>query len=440
MLQSLNLNIEQAVRIKDTKAIISLFREYQSLPNLPVPPDRVNTETELLDGLNKLRTQVLPPFWARPVRINPPNLIPLDMVVVTDSETLENRTMPTTAMLRTESVQNHPYLGYVESDPAKPGNLIFHVTGKLSVDPLLEWLLRQQLNQNGEPYAGSVTDLKFSAKMETIPGLDQNAFEVAVNGDVLDVTGSIPETAANLFLFKLGSDPGIRFDLMSTYERVAGNTVLSVAGPSVPIYLSSLRRENQIVQVDSGQLKDFGSSGVTVNYVTDNTGKAFVLNPALTIKPGSTTSLPPELAAMSGLKVPPEAVEYADINPFSLTTDFYVAADPQIFQRIIVTNRLAAFDANRGGALRYLQISLEYWDPNSPASQHITRGPFRLSSVDTYGSELQLDVIRTPSHPVTVRITGTAYYESNSKTDLKPIETQDLVVKITADQLVTLSQ
>jgi len=104
MLQKLNLDLQQAIRLKNKKEIIMLFRKYRSLPTLPVPPNHMDTETKLLSALNTLRTQALPIFWERRIRVKQPNFEPLDLSIVTDSERLENKAIPTSTVLRTQSV------------------------------------------------------------------------------------------------------------------------------------------------------------------------------------------------------------------------------------------------------------------------------------------------------------------------------------------------
>jgi hypothetical protein len=164
-------------------------------------------------------------------------------------------------------------------------------------------------------------------------------------------------------------------------------------------------------------------------------GHAEPLSPQPFIVPAvGTVPLPGSLATIAGPQVPPEAVELVGGNPFSAADEFYQAQNQDLFQRFTVTSNLPGFDSERGGAMRYLEVHVQTSEVGgSGAWQDL--GTYRLAAAGTQGSQIALSVFRSPGKQMRLRLSGTAYYENSSQTDIVPFETSDSSINITPQKL-----
>ncbi|HEV7573525.1 MAG TPA: hypothetical protein VGQ21_18670 [Thermoanaerobaculia bacterium] len=430
MLLAVTRAAEDAIRRKDTADLVKVFRRYGSLPSLPVTPDELEKQTDLVRNLNDLRRRELPPLWWRTIAVEQSGLPSASLMVLTDSVTLENRIPPTTALLRTERIEEKGYLGFVQSDVSRPGLVKFHFSARLTTDPYVENLLKTKLAAQGERYSGQFAGWKLVAHMEALAGVSKDDTNVAVTGNVLEATVAVDEVGANLFLWKLGSSPGLRFTVDWQYatEDRAPQT-----GPAFEVYVSARRREDATVRAAGLKLRNTGNAAAAVAYIVGAGGQvqSFGGSP-LQLRPGQEVDCPCG-SETTTVDVPPTAVELTSVNPFSLT-EFYIAADQSIFHKIRVANLLPPYDEKRGGALRFVEIYLEYWEKGKPTDKHKI-GPFRLVSAAQDG-ELRFDFIKSPASQVVVRVSGTAYYDNGSHSEVKPFDTEDLAITITPDRLV----
>jgi hypothetical protein len=267
--------------------------------------------------------------------------------------------------------------------------------------------------------------------MEALAGVNKDDSNVVITGDVLEATVAVDEGGANLFLWKLGSAPGLRFNIDWQYitEDRPPQT-----GPAFEVYVSARRREDATIRAAGLKLRNTGNTAAAVAYIVGAAGQvqSFGASP-LQLRPGQEMDCPCG-SDTTAVDVPPTAVELTSVNPFSLTDEFYIAADQSIFHKIRVANLLPPYDEKRGGALRFVEIYLEYWEKGKPTNKRKI-GPFRLVSTAQEG-ELRFDFIKSPASQVVVRVSGTAYYDNGSHSELKPFDTEDLAITITPDRLI----
>jgi hypothetical protein len=168
MLQSIEREAQEAVRRADQAAIVSTFRKYQALPVLPIPPDKLALQNEILSRLNELRTEVVPAIWWRDETVQRPALPPDHLLILTEASSLEDRAAPTQALLQTISYTGREYQGLVQAVPGKPGVVSFSFSALLTLDPLLAWLATEKLKTSDEKLAGQFTNWVLTATVPVV--------------------------------------------------------------------------------------------------------------------------------------------------------------------------------------------------------------------------------------------------------------------------------
>jgi hypothetical protein len=338
---------------------------------------------------------------------------------------------PTTALMQTVAIDGTPWLGLVQ--PEANSDLVrFTFDARLTADPYLLDLVNQKIDHVSERASGTFSNWNLVARMEAIQGVQQDLTQIDVNANVLKVSVAVRADQANLFLWKLGTPAGIHFDLGWEYTGPEGQ---KIRGPEFPVAISALRREQAMIEARPTGLVNLGPKPASVSYVLMKDGHAEPLSPQPFIVPAvGTVPLPGSLATTAGLRVPAEAVELVGGNPFSAADEFYQAQNQDLLQRFTVTSNLPSVDPERGGAMRFVEVHVQTFEVGgSGAWQDF--GTYRLATAGTQGSQIGLSVFRSPGKQMRLKLSGTAYYENGSQTDLIPFETSDTSINITPQKL-----
>jgi hypothetical protein len=298
------------------------------------------------------------------------------VLLLTERSDFVTRMAPTTALSRTVSIDGAPWLGLVEGEAGHPELVRFSFDAQLTGDPYLIDLVNQRLDHASDRASGTFSNWKLAASMEKIPGVEEGLTQVEVAGNVLRVSAAVRSDQANLSLWKLGTPAGIHFDLK-----------WECTGP-----------EGQKISGSLGKL-----------------------------------ALPGPLAATAALTAPPEAVEMVVDNPFKVANEFYQAKNQDLFRRFTITNNLPGVDPDRGGAMRFVEIRVQTAEVGSETWQDLRS--YYLSAGGTKDSQIKLSVLHSPDKQMRLRLSGTAYYENGSHTDLVPFETTDPSINITPQEL-----
>jgi hypothetical protein len=426
MLQALEKNVHDAVRRNDQRAIVENFQRYKNLPALPIPSDKITPQSEILERMNTLRTTVVPPLWFNEIVIQPPGLPNQRQLVLTDGKNVLNRMAPTSALLQPLSTNGQQRWGILQIDPANAEKSTIVLSAKLSVDPYIESLVKAELAKNTQNLDGMFSGWTLNAKLDPIVGLDAVLSHVTISGDTLEASIVVNNASSNLFLWRLGTSPGIHLTVSWEYVDDTGR---KATGPSFPLFLSLNKRGSALV-IDSTArtMTNRGGSPLLLNYLVRSDQSILLLSPPVRVDAGASQPVPTTVADATKISVPAEAVEYLEA-PSSIYDLFEVNADVSILKTVVVTNLLPAFDDELREGLRYLEVYVETWDTASK-KEKLLRGPFRLSSAGTVGADVKFDLLKFPGRTMVTRLYGNAYYDQGSVRAIKAFESSDLMLHV----------
>jgi hypothetical protein len=426
MLQTLEKNVHDAVRRNDQRAIVENFQRYKNLPALPVPSDKITLQSEILGRMNTLRTSVVPPLWFNEVVIQQVGLPNQSQLVVTDGKVVLNRMAPTSALLQPLSTSGRQRWGVLQIDPTNADKSTIVLSAKLSIDPYIESLVRAELAKNWQRLDGMFSGWTLNAKLDPIFGINSAVSNFSISGDSLEASITVSNASSNLFLWRLGTSPGVRLTVSWDYVDDTGR---KATGPSFPLFISLNKRASSLV-IDgaSRTMTNRSSSPVLLNYLVREDKSVLLLSPPIRVNAGVSVQVPAALADATKFTVPAEALEHLEA-PSSLYDLFEVNAHESLLKTVVVTNLLPAFDDELREGLRYLEVYVETWDTASKNEKQL-RGPFRLSAAGTVGAEAKFDLLKFPGRKMVTRVYGNAIYDQGSIRAIKAFESSDFLLHV----------
>jgi hypothetical protein len=382
----------------------------------------------IFEKLARLRSELLPPVWSRTAEVQQAGEAPQPVLLLTERSDFVTRMAPTTALMQIVSIDGAQWLGLVEGEAGHPDLVRFSFDAQLTGDPYLIDLVNQDIEDASDRAVGTFSNWKLTASMEKIQGVQDDLTQVQVAGNILKVSAAVRSDQANLFLWRLGTPAGIHFDLKWEYTGPEGQ---KISGPDFAVVVSALRRyqPQPLVDVRQTEIANLGSTPASISYVLTQDGHAEPLPQPFVVPAFGKLALPGPLAMTAGLTAPAESVELVVDSPFRTANEFYQAKDQDLFQRFTITNNLPGVDPDRGGAMHFVEVRVQTAEVGSEAWQDL--GSYHLTAGGAEGSQIKLSVLHSPDKQMRLRVSGTAYYENGSHTDLVSFETSDTSTTIT---------
>ncbi len=317
----------------------------------------------------------------------------------TEGSDLENYLAPTDLLVQPNQFQGGEFVGVVRTLPKDQSRIEITLDAKLTIDPQVFQLARQELSRKEEKLSGMFSD--WHLELKTIPsGLED--FKLNLIGDVLQCTLLLDRAMGNLAMYRLGSRNGL--PLLLKYEcksnpQMKGEFQLS---------LSLSRRVESHLVINNGLVTNTGKRAAIIRYLVGSDDLFFALEPGLLITPGKSQplSLPAGVDGRS-VSIPPEAVVLSDVDPF-VFEDFYVLNREELVEKILLSNKLISNE--KLGQLQRVNANLTYIVGEGKDRVEIPGGRYVLAPRTNDFAVREVFLLKPRNGKVRLMVEGTADY------------------------------
>ena len=424
-LETLRIAIYDASRRSDRQGIASLFRDYEKFnPTAQmISADMRDRYLAVVADLQNYRANAMPPLWVEELSVRPSGL-PQPISVFTEGATLKTSLAPTHALATRTSIDGRSVLGIIDYRSDRPDELAIEAEWELSVDPWIERLAAEQLDKRSQTLDGIFNGWSLEAKPLQEMAIKSASATLLPGGRRLRMRIVADAARANLVFWRLLNSTGLPWSVDWKFVEPGSGRVVNGTWAGPPLTL--MRQRNQQVTIEDGHLVNKSSNPVVVNYLRNNDGSFFALNPVIRLEAGERVKVPTTAASA----IPPEAVENL-LDPDKINRDFYVINGEQIVDRIVVRNLIPTSDAERG-AFDRLEITVRT-GVEGDAVGVVSTEPFVLSATGTRAGEISIPMLRLARGKREVTIEGRAYYSGGSYRTLKPTTFDSLTIAITSE-------
>lgn len=433
-LELLHTKVLEAVRGGDEgsrREIVQQFWLLRQMPQYTLDGKEGDTYRKALAALLELRRTAVPALWFDRISIQQEGSVTRELLVFTDGQSLEPQLSPTGLLLRTNSIAGKATLGITTYDPQEVQRVTLHVDAEMSLDPWLASLGTRELVRRQALPVGSDIPSPFGAwRLTPAPRQDRGVekLEVTAFGSTLHIALTLRPGEAGLALQQLASRNGLplKFDWESLRDP-------TITGSNLTLSLSLARLLAPEIAVKDGLVNNRGRWPVTLEYYRADGGyRPFKRGPQ-SIEPGKSETLDVAMGDVPSRATVPAQAVYNNLDWSTALAEF-TGSPTEVIERVIVTNELPAFDAQRGGRLERVRVSVAY----TRGTERQLAGPYDLSSAGSYAASVEVPFVRRGPGNRSIVLEGVAYYE-NGQQRLVAMPTERLGVSISEDNLPPVS-
>jgi len=432
-LEAIEFDLQETLLLDDTLQAIKCIRRLRAMPRWPTAAEFKPQASQELTRIEKLSKGIRRIPMVEQIKVSQDASMPVQLLL--DGPKLELRAMPTDLLIRYRRLADgRDVIGTIDFDSKLPDVVTLSMDLEVVLNGRVAAALEQQLTKTGESFEGIFLDWQPKPRLTNIPGIV--SINSSLAGNVLHLDLGLDTRRAHILLWRLSSDEGVPFE----FDWVdASDAAAQRVRPPLHLLLRLTRRSVQPIpiQVQDFVVRNIGPHDVYLDYFTQKTDQ--VVNRkqrvwralaipkngvSVFLKAGQSVSCSNfKIMDLSTLQVLNAEPVIGDVPPDSLR--FEVGTDPLeefsrvagLLEKLILRNRVPAFDATRQVQLRAVEISVTPLQEGAIMNE-LRVGPISLAPADSVGSEFQVPFFGG-GRITGFHIEGTAYYVGGGKDDFK---------------------
>ena len=260
-------------------------------------------------------------------------------------------------------------LGFINYNPENPNIIDLVFDAKLTVEPAIEILAKEEFKKLGLIYKGIFSGINLAAHPIQWSGLKNS--KVTSNGTNLHISLSLDENTSMLVLSRLATTRGLpwKFDwVFRNQPQIKG----LLNGPPI----SLVKVISPDVFINNGKIHNKSNSTVQLDYLFSINKTSEFFKPPLVLKPGEEKQLSQVLKQFNKkveYQVVPEAVSMDDIDP----ADSFKILRPDLIEQFRIINHIG--NDKKLGLLQFLSFKVVIQTRKGSNNIQIKRGPFTLA-------------------------------------------------------------